>query len=298
MKRIMIYGAGQAGEMALQWIPGNCEAEAYIDGDVSKQGGTAPGNHGNGLPVLSPEEAFADPQQHPDAVYLCVINKEAAEEVREKIRNAGFQGQIVDVPGLREIADLRRAFLRLTAREIRERGIGGDLAELGVYQGEFAKEMNALFPERDLLLFDTFEGFDEKDLKIEKEKAADGRNARAAAGDFGDTSTELVKGKLPHPEKALFLKGYFPESLQTYPQAHPEDRTYCIVSLDTDLYEPTLAGLQFFYPRLEKGGVIIIHDYNSSQYPGVKRAVRAFAEENGIWPMPLMDLHGTAVVLK
>ncbi len=322
----MIYGAGQAGEMAADWLPGDCELQAFIDGNKTKQGSML-----CGVPVLSPEEVFGDSAgkadmcsgnstleacaysgnptleacacsgnsaRVPDAVYLCVINREAAEDIRRRLSGYGFRGEIVDVPGLRGIADLRLAFLRLTVREIMDAGIKGDLAELGVYRGDFAREMNALLPDRDLLLFDTFEGFDSRDLRIEKEKAADGRNARAEEGDFGDTSTDLVKSRLPYPEKAHFYKGYFPDSLKDCeaPAPHPKDRKYCIVSLDTDLYEPTLAGLRFFYPRLERGGVIIIHDYNSSQYPGVKRAVREFAKEEDIHVMPLMDLHGTAVL--
>ncbi len=295
-KRVMIYGAGQAGEMAASWLPGDCVAEAFVDQDPAKQGGTVSG-YGGGLPILSPGEAFSDPEKHPDAVFLCVINQEAAKEIRRKLAEYGFAGEIVDVPGLRKTADLRLSFLRLYAREIRERDIIGDLAELGVYRGDFAREMNRLFPDRELLLFDTFEGFDERDLRIEREKAAGGRNARASAGDFGDTSAELVRSRLPFPGKAVFLEGYFPESIKEYPQAHPEERKYAIVSLDTDLCEPTLAGLSFFWPRMAKGGVIIIHDYNSAQFPGVRRAVREFAKTaEDVFPIPLMDLHGTAVL--
>ena len=293
-KKVMIYGAGQAGEMAAAWLPGDCVLEGFIDGDAAKQGSLL-----CGVPVLSPETALGDQDRHPDRIYLCVINREAAEEVRSVLTEQyEFRGRIDDVPALRETLDIRLAFLRLAAREIRECGIAGDLAELGVYRGDFARKMNALFPEKELLLFDTFEGFDRKDLAIEKEKAADGRNARASAGDFGDTSVPLVRGRLPFPEQAVFLPGYFPESIRAFPEAHAEDRRYCIVSLDTDLYLPTLAGLNFFWPRMAVGGAIIIHDYNSAQYPGVKRAVRDFQSENEVFVMPLMDLHGTAVLMK
>ena len=319
-KNIMIYGAGQAGAMAAAWLPKNCRLVAYIDGDPARQGDRI-----DGIPVISPQAAFrnmAGQPDCPDSIYLCVINKEAACQIRTEIENAGFRGEVIDIPALQQTADIRLAFLRLTAREIKERGIEGDLAELGVYRGDFSKEMNALFPDRELFLFDTFEGFDERDLTVEKEKAGDGKNARASVGDFGDTSIEIVKEKLPYPEKAIFIKGYFPESLgrdlqmcgeertEVCPEQMteagsdqisercPENRKYCIVSLDTDLYEPTYHGLNFFYDRLVPGGVIMIHDYNSSQYPGVKRAVRRFSRERGVYVMPLMDLHGTAVLQK
>ena len=46
----------------------------------------------------------------------------------------------------------------------------------------------------------------------------------------------------------LFKKGYFPES------AHGIDEKFAFVSLDLDLYKPTLEGLRFFYPKMIKGG--------------------------------------------
>lgn len=292
-RRVMIYGAGQAGEMALTWLPAGCAAEAFIDADKSRQGTIL-----CGVPVISPKEAFSDPGKHPDAVYLCVINREARDEIRKKIEEYGYRGEITDVPALRTTADIRLSFLRLYAKEIRTRGIEGDIAELGVYKGETAKELNALFPDRDLLLFDTFEGFSEKDLISEREKAKGGRNAKAAAGEFGDTSPEIVRSKLPYPEKAIFFKGYFPDTLDEYEEYRPKERRYALVSLDADLYEPTYEGLKYFCPLMSPGGVIVVHDYNSSRYPGVKRAVNEFSEKvRKVYPMPLMDLHGTAVIL-
>ncbi|MEI3169120.1 MAG: TylF/MycF/NovP-related O-methyltransferase [Lachnospiraceae bacterium] len=54
------------------------------------------------------------------------------------------------------------------ANRIKEQDIPGSIAELGVYRGDIAWQLNALFPERELLLFDTFQGFDAKDVKTEK----------------------------------------------------------------------------------------------------------------------------------
>ena len=57
-------------------------------------------------------------------------------------------------------------------------------------------------------------------------------------------------------------------------------------------------GLSEFYPKLVKGGVIIIHDYNSTQFPGVKRAVKRFCKENDVYLLPICDMHGSAVIIK
>ena len=57
---------------------------------------------------------------------------------------------------------------------------------------------------------------------------------------------------------------------------------YCFVNLDMDLYQPTYEGLKFFYPRMKKGGVILVHDYFSGFYlPGVKNAVYDYERDSG-----------------
>ena len=48
---------------------------------------------------------------------------------------------------------------------------------------------------------------------------------------------------------------------------------YAFVSIDADLYAPTAAALPLFWDRLSPGGVIMVHDYNSTQFPGVGKAV-------------------------
>ena len=48
----------------------------------------------------------------------------------------------------------------LAVKEIKKRKIQGSVAEVGVFQGEFAQYINVAFPDNKLYLFDTFEGFD------------------------------------------------------------------------------------------------------------------------------------------
>jgi hypothetical protein len=51
---------------------------------------------------------------------------------------------------------VRRHAMRLAAQWIHARGVQGNTAELGVYQGEQAALLNGLFPDRMIRLFDTF----------------------------------------------------------------------------------------------------------------------------------------------
>ena len=182
---------------------------------------------------------------------------------------------------------IRLATLELIADEIKSKNISGAVAELGVYKGKFARYINKYFPERDLYLFDTFEGFDKADINTEVEKGFSDGNQ-----DFSNTSVEQVLKLMPFPGKCIIKKGFFPETAKGLKEE------YVFVSIDTDLYDPIYNGLNYFYPLLKKGGYIFIHDYNNDGYKGAKKAVGRFCKENDINIMPLPDSAGTAVICK
>jgi hypothetical protein len=98
--------------------------------------------------------------------------------------------------------------------------------------------------------------------------------------------------KLPHPEKAIIRKGYFPDTAIGLPDK------FKFVNLDLDLYVPTLEGLRLFYDKMIPGGVILIHDYFPNSYPGVKQAVTEFEFEleKALLKIPIGDKISIAVV--
>jgi hypothetical protein len=183
---------------------------------------------------------------------------------------------------------VRAQAIRLVADRINARRVPGAIGELGVYQGELAALLNRLFPDRILHLFDTFEGFAEQNLSAEKQANFSG----AANGDFKNTSVDLVMNKMASPDLVKVHKGFFPDT------AEGVEDEFSFVSLDVDLYEPTLAGLEWFYPRLNRGGAIFVHDYNNRRYLGVRKAVEEFLEGSGACALPLPDFAGSIVILK
>jgi hypothetical protein len=182
----------------------------------------------------------------------------------------------------------RQMAIRLAADRIVKRNVPGSIAELGVYKGEIAAVLNRLFPGRLLYLFDTFEGFSQSDLSDGQE----GKYSSAAAGEFQETDVDLVLSRMADPERVVIRKGYFPETA-----AGLED-TFALVSLDVDLYKPTLAGLEYFYPRLSPGGCVFVHDYNNLRFQGVRSAVEEFVEKSGAPLVLLPDTSGTAILPK
>jgi O-methyltransferase len=182
---------------------------------------------------------------------------------------------------------VRLSTLELVSFEINKNNLAGNTAELGVYKGKFAKYINQYFPNRTLYLFDTFEGFDHRDVASENEnKFSSGEQ------DFSDTSVEEVLKIMPYPKKCIPVKGFFPESAK---EVHDK---FVFVSIDADLFEPIYEGLKFFYPLLVKGGYIFVHDFNNDNYPGARKAVEKFCTENNISFVPIPDSAGSAILSK
>lgn len=182
---------------------------------------------------------------------------------------------------------VRYATLGLIYEEIIARNVSGNVAELGVYKGDFASRIHQLFSNRSLYLFDTFEGFDQRDVLTEKKKGFS-----TGEQDFTNTSVDLVLSKMVHPEKCIVKKGFFPST------ASDVEDTFCFVSIDADLYDSILEGLKFFYPRLEQGGYIFIHDFNNDEYKGAREAVLQYCKDHQIVFVPIPDSGGTVVIGK
>lgn len=168
---------------------------------------------------------------------------------------------------------------------LKKHKVVGAFAEVGVYRGETARMIHAMDPSRTFHLFDTFEGFDERDLKNEK------TNEHTTI-DFSNTSEEGAKLLIEGGDKIIVHRGYFPETTKNL-----EEQNYALVHLDADLYQPTLAALKYFYPRLSAGAVIIIHDYNHT-WEGVGRALAEFMPGIPETLVELADCEGSAVIVR
>ena len=184
---------------------------------------------------------------------------------------------------------VRLSTLELISFEINKRKLSGSVAELGVYKGKFAKYINKYFPERSLYLFDTFEGFDKRDVSSELQK-----KYSTGSQDFSDTSERAVLEIMPFPEKCIPIRGFFPESAKA---VNPSE-CFVFVSLDADLYEPIYSGLNFFSPRLVSRGYIFVHDFNNDHYKGARKAVEQFCAEQQIHFVPIPDSAGSAIIVK
>ena len=192
--------------------------------------------------------------------------------------------------GYEETDYVRIKSFELAVKEIRKRNVSGAVAEVGVFRGEFAQYINYAFPDRTCYLFDTFEGFDAQEA-LQELKNENCTNAFVEA--YKQTDIEVVLRRMYFLEKVVIKQGYFPDSLNGL-----ED-SFAFVSLDVDFEESIYEGLKYFYPRLQKGGYMFIHDYNSS-LRGVEKAVDRYEIDNKVelCKMPLCDANGTLVVMR
>jgi hypothetical protein len=230
----------------------------------------------NGLTVYNPEKVL---EENFDAVI--VASTGGFKEIPEQLMRMGVSRDKIILDYALIPTKGRIVFIEKLGEIFADRKIEGAVAEGGVYRGNFSCEINRVFPDKKLYLFDTFEGFDERDIEIEHKNNF---SKSKEQNHFMETSEELVIKKLPHPERAIIKKGYFPQT------AVGLDETFCFVNLDFDLYQPILAGLEYFYPHMVKGGIIIVHDYFSEVYKGVKQAIFEFDKKiNGIKLFPIGD---------
>lgn len=155
--------------------------------------------------------------------------------------------------------------------------LDGDMAEIGVFQGGSAKLICEAKENKKLHLFDTFEGLPEL-----SDKDTHFGMTYWKKNQFNDTSIESVKNYLSKYENVFFYKGEFPST------AGPvENARFSFVHLDVDLYQSTLDCLNFFYPRLVQGGIILTHDYHTN---GVRSAFDEFFSDKKI---PIVELPGS-----
>lgn len=142
-------------------------------------------------------------------------------------------------------------------------------AELGAYKGGSAFFIAAGFREicgveLPLHVFDTFRGHPAK-------TSAQFKETHHKPGLFSDTSYDEVMAFLKEFTKVEIHRGDFTEITNRLP-----DREYGFVHLDADTFIATSAGLDYFFPRLASGGVIVLDDFGSGKCPGVVAAYKKF----------------------
>jgi O-methyltransferase len=151
------------------------------------------------------------------------------------------------------------------------RHIEGDTAECGCYKGLgshlicLAHANGGVAQDRRHYIFDSFEG-------LSAPGETDGRYW--SKGDLAcDEAT--VRANLKEFDFVDYKKGWIPERF-----AETAGKRFCFVHVDVDLAGPTQHCLEFFFPRLAPGGMMVVDDYGFASCPGATRVVEEFVAGN------------------
>jgi O-methyltransferase len=182
--------------------------------------------------------------------------------------------------------------------------IPGAFAECGVWRGGSVLAMiltlQEIGAERDIYLYDTFEGMTEPtehDVSsidppaLETWQATDRESERPWSELFdGETFNQeavhrlLLETRYP-PERLHLIRGPVEQTLPENPPG-----PLALLRLDTDWYESTRAELEHLYPLLAVAGVLIIDDYG--HWDGARKAVDEYFEGGGAPLLARIDYTG------
>ena len=139
-------------------------------------------------------------------------------------------------------------------------GVPGDTAEIGAFAGAMSwLILQSNSGKRMHHIFDSFAG-------LSQPMTQDGAHWKAGALACDE---EVVHRNLASFKGSFTsYKGWVPDRF-----AEVAAKQFSFVHIDVDLYEPTRASIDFFYPRMAPGGVVVCDDYNFTSCPGATQAI-------------------------
>lgn len=276
--KAIIFGAAGGGRRLFDKISEKYEIIAAVDNDNRKWG-----LYIKNVLIYNPKERLLKDDY--DVIILTSVP--GKDSIIEQLKKYNISECKINTNYIDQPLDSRRIFCENIAQLHEEISDDVCVAEAGVFQGDFARIINENYSNKKLYLFDTFEGFCEKDIEYEIKNDF----SKAEVGDYKLTSEDIVLNKMKFPQMCVIEKGFFPET------ALGINEKFCFVNLDMDLYKPTLMGLRWFSDKMVNSGCILIHDYFTDNFIGVKKAVDEFLNENvQLYKLPIGDGISIAIV--
>jgi O-methyltransferase len=157
--------------------------------------------------------------------------------------------------------------------------IQGNVVECGTFHGLSAFQISKIMVENDAKrifhIFDSFEGLS----KIEEEdtSGAVSISDQELRSQFA-YGEQMVRDNLSEFDFIEYYKGWIPVRF-----SEVKNESFSFVHIDVDLYQPIKDCIEFFYPKLNKGGIMLFDDYGFTvQFPGAKKAVDEFIAESNV----------------
>lgn len=159
-----------------------------------------------------------------------------------------------------------------TIELVMDRAVTGDFVECGCWRGHSAHITAGILAERKFAgtfhIFDSFDGLSDLEQADTNEREALSPEEVEAQAKMFACSEEEFKKNLAEFSFIKTYKGWIPERFEEV-----SNKTFSFVHIDVDLYQPYIDSIDFFYPRLSSGGVMVFDDYGYTQFPGSTKAV-------------------------
>ena len=187
---------------------------------------------------------------------------------------------------MKQVADSETSEILKIARE--SLALPGDFVELGCYEGDTSLLLAELLREagsdKKLWLYDSFEGLP---AKTAEDESAAGENFKEGvlAVSKREVKLRFLRAGLPVP---IIKKAWFADLT-----AADLPETIALAFLDGDLYQSIKESLLLVEDKMAKDGVIVVHDYNNPELPGVTKAVDEWISKN---PHQLVQKDSLAII--
>jgi Macrocin-O-methyltransferase (TylF) len=161
-------------------------------------------------------------------------------------------------------------------------GVPGDFVECGVNAGFMSSaimhSLNWNELNKNFYLLDTFNGMNKN--HISKEELSDGilfKNAKLIADKFYVTSSSKVRENFSEWKNVKIIEGVIPLTLKKITSSR-----ISFLHIDLNCVPPEIAAIEYLWPRMASGGMVLLDDYAYFGHHHQKTAMDLFAKKNQI----------------
>lgn len=152
----------------------------------------------------------------------------------------------------------------------------GDFVECGVNTGILSLAVCTYIDfnstGKHFFLFDTFSGVPESQMSETERPSCTFTNDT-----FYEECFELARSNFRHFPNAQLVRGVVPDSLYQV-----DIDQVCYLSIDMNIVEPEVAAMEFFWPKLVHGAVVLLDDYGVDLHAEQKAGLDEFAHRHKV----------------
>jgi O-methyltransferase len=220
--------------------------------------------------------------ESPPDVYLDLLKRSLMDLPNEpdpKVQTVSLEGRDYPSRGLTMVGIKRLDQLQECAETVLRRGVPGDFIEAGAWKGGATIFLRGILKaynvtDRTVWVSDSFEGLPPPDGKYPADAGSQWHLDRKMQVTLQAVQDNFRRYGLLD-DQVKFLKGWFKDTLPTAPI-----QQLAVLRVDGDMYQSTMEALTALYPKVAKGGCVILDDHFA--VPTAKQAADDYRSAHGI----------------